>query len=131
MKKTNAGTAVGVIIAMGLAGCEATAPSPDYDALLDGMMKTSFRDQGIAKVDRLQQDASNAECSKAEGRLLPQRLANAIEKAAEIVQRLATAELSARTTAKFPLPPKLTVTAIRGGEGYSITPDRCASIAGS
>lgn len=50
---------------------------------------------------------------------------NAIEKAAEMVQGLATAELPAAMTAGFPVPPKLTVTAIRGGEGYSITPDRC------
>ncbi|HUG20972.1 sulfur oxidation c-type cytochrome SoxX [Piscinibacter sp.] len=81
MRKTTVGTAAGVIVAVGLAGCAATAPSPDYDALLDGMMKTSFRDQGIAKMDRLQQDASNAECSKSEGKPLPEARAKAIEQA--------------------------------------------------
>jgi sulfur-oxidizing protein SoxX len=71
----------GLGVAIVLAGCAAVAQSPDYDALLGQMMKTSFRDQGIAKVDRLQQDPSNAECSKAEGRPLPDTLAKAIEMA--------------------------------------------------
>ncbi len=65
-----------------LAGCAAVAPKPDYDALVAKMMKDSFRDQGIAKVDRLQQDAANAECSKAEGRPLPDDLARALQEAA-------------------------------------------------
>ena len=64
-----------------LAGCAAVAPVPDYDALLATMLKESFRDQGIAKVERLTQDASNAECSKAEGKALPDALAKAIEAA--------------------------------------------------
>jgi len=65
-----------------LAGCAATTPSaPDYDALVAGMMKASFRDQGIAKVDRLQQDASDAECSKAEGKALADDVAKRIEAA--------------------------------------------------
>ncbi|MEY8876558.1 MAG: sulfur oxidation c-type cytochrome SoxX [Leptothrix sp. (in: b-proteobacteria)] len=54
-----------------LAGCASHAPAPpappapDYDALVAQMMQSSFRDQGIAKVDRLQQDLANAVCSKA------------------------------------------------------------------
>lgn len=64
-----------------LAGCAALAPAPDYDALTTAMMKASFRDQGIAKVDRLQQDASNAECSKSEGKALPEARTKAIEAA--------------------------------------------------
>ena len=63
------------------AGCASVAPAPNYDALLGEMMKTSFRDQGIAKVDRLQQDASNAECSASEGKPLPEARAKAIEAA--------------------------------------------------
>jgi sulfur-oxidizing protein SoxX len=62
-----------------LAGCAAMSPAPDYDALLSYMMKASFRDQGIAKLDRLNQDASNAECSKAQGKPLPDARAKAIE----------------------------------------------------
>ena len=64
-----------------LAGCAAVAPAPNYDALLGEMMKASFRDQGIAKVERLQQDESNAECSKAQGKSLPEATTKAIESA--------------------------------------------------
>ncbi len=62
-----------------LAGCAAMAPAPDYDALAAQMMQASFRDQGIAKVDRLQQDASNQACSKSQGADLPAAAAKAIE----------------------------------------------------
>ena len=64
-----------------VAGCATVAPAPDYDAAMAEMMKSSFRDQGIAKVDRLQQDASNAECSAAEGKALPEARSKAIEAA--------------------------------------------------
>ena len=64
-----------------LAGCASVAPAPDYNAAMAAMMKASFRDQGIAKVDRLQQDASNAECSAAEGKALPEARSKAIEAA--------------------------------------------------
>ena len=73
-----------------LAGCASVAPAPNYDALLGEMMKTSFRDQGIAKVDRLQQDASNAECSAAEGKPLAEARIKAIE-----AENLATVKMPA------------------------------------
>ena len=72
---------IGVTVVAALSGCAAVAPAPDYNALLAEMMKSSFRDQGIAKVDRLQQDASNAECSAAEGKPLPEARSKAIEAA--------------------------------------------------
>lgn len=50
---------------------------------------------------------------------------NAVGKAAQLVAALAAAPLPSRSTRDFPLPPKLTVTEIHGGEGYSITPDLC------
>ena len=59
-----------------LAGC---ATTPSVDARWAELLKTSFRDQGIAKVDRLVQDASNAECSTSEGKPLPEARARAIE----------------------------------------------------
>lgn len=62
-----------------LSGCSALAPAPDYDKLAAQMMTGSFSDRGIAKVDRLKQDASNAECSKAAGAPLPDSIAKAIE----------------------------------------------------
>ena len=61
-----------------LAGCAAPAPATDYDALLSDMLKASFREQGIAKLDRLTQDESNAVCSKAQGKELPPAVASAI-----------------------------------------------------
>ena len=64
-----------------LSSCASVAPAPDYDTLMATMMQTSFRDQGIAKIDRLQQDASNAECSAAEGKMLPDARNRAIEAA--------------------------------------------------
>lgn len=60
----------------------AAAPAIDYDALTAQMMSRSFRDQGIAKTDRLQQDAANAACSKAQGGDVPPAQAEAIQKAA-------------------------------------------------
>jgi sulfur-oxidizing protein SoxX len=65
-----------------VAGCAALAPAPDYDALTAQMMAGSFRDEGIAHVDRLPQDAANAACSQAQGAALPAGLADAIQQAA-------------------------------------------------
>ena len=73
--------AIAAVVATVLAGCARVAPAPDYDALLGEMMTSSFRDQGIAKVDRLRQDPSNAECSAALGKELPAARARAIEAA--------------------------------------------------
>ena len=65
-----------------VAGCASRAPEPDIDALVAKMMAGSFRDQGIARADRLQQDESNAACSKAETGSLPDKVAEAIQQAA-------------------------------------------------
>lgn len=46
-----------------VAAC-ATAPTPaEYDSVAAQVMKTSFGDRGIAKLDRLQQDLGQAACS--------------------------------------------------------------------
>ena len=66
---------------LALASC-ATAPAPDYDALTTKMMADSFRDEGIAKVDRLSQDEANAACSKAQGAALSDAQTGAIQQAA-------------------------------------------------
>jgi succinyl-diaminopimelate desuccinylase len=50
---------------------------------------------------------------------------SAIEKAAHLIRALSTAELPDGASTEFPLPGKLTVTAVQGGQGYSITPDLC------
>ncbi|KAA2252724.1 M20 family metallopeptidase [Solihabitans fulvus] len=50
---------------------------------------------------------------------------NAIEKASHLVRELAAVKLPDGARADFPLQGKVTVTAMRGGEGYSVTPDLC------
>jgi len=46
-----------------VAAC-ATAPTPaDYDKRTAEVMKASFREQGIAKLDRIQQDMGQSACS--------------------------------------------------------------------
>lgn len=69
------------LAAAAVAGCAAMAPRPDYDLLAKQMVERSFRTQGIASVERLQQDASNAECSKSEGKALADDSAAAIMEA--------------------------------------------------
>uniref|UniRef100_UPI003F490F30 M20 family metallopeptidase n=1 Tax=Amycolatopsis sp. CA-096443 TaxID=3239919 RepID=UPI003F490F30 len=50
---------------------------------------------------------------------------SAIEKAANLTRVLSAAELSDSASSEFPMAGKLTVTAIEGGQGYSLTPDLC------
>jgi succinyl-diaminopimelate desuccinylase len=50
---------------------------------------------------------------------------SAIEKAANLIQVLSTAAHPDGASTDFPLSGKLTVTAIQGGEGFSVTPDLC------
>ncbi|ACB36033.1 conserved hypothetical protein [Leptothrix cholodnii SP-6] len=64
-----------------LAGCASAPDAAEFDKQASAMMKASFRDNGIAKVDRLQQDLSNAECSKAGAGSPPEAVAKAIEAA--------------------------------------------------
>lgn len=58
---------LGAALAVGglglLAGCASPPTSAELDAQFKAMMAGSFRDEGIAKVDRLQQDANQAACS--------------------------------------------------------------------
>ncbi len=67
MKTSHITTLAGVAVAASVlvAGC-ATAPSPtsaELDALATQTIMSSFRDQGIAKVDRLKQDLGQSACS--------------------------------------------------------------------
>jgi succinyl-diaminopimelate desuccinylase len=50
---------------------------------------------------------------------------NAVEKAALLVTGLSRQPLPSDPDEAFPLPPKLTVATIQGGEGYTIIPDSC------
>ncbi len=51
--------------------------------------------------------------------------ANAIDKAAHLIVALQAAALPEIDDPEFPLPPKISVTAIHGGSGFSVIPDRC------
>jgi sulfur-oxidizing protein SoxX len=63
MKKSLSTAAALAVAALVVAGC-ASLPSPaELDRQAMAMMKASFRDQGIAKVDRLQQDLGQSACS--------------------------------------------------------------------
>lgn len=69
MKATALAASAGaaLTVAIGLAGCAAPGPSSaDLDRQARAVIATSFRDQGIAKVDRLQQDLGQAACSGSE-----------------------------------------------------------------
>ncbi|MGC1175340.1 sulfur oxidation c-type cytochrome SoxX [Polaromonas sp.] len=64
-----------------LAGC-AAGPSPQQVAeATQKVIRSSFRDQGIAKTSWLDQDASNKACSEAQGAALDEKLAKSIEEA--------------------------------------------------
>jgi sulfur-oxidizing protein SoxX len=68
------------------AGCAGTSPSGQEarDAELakqaQAMMKASFNERGIAKLDRLVQDETQAVCSEYAGRTLPRDVAERVEK---------------------------------------------------
>ena len=64
MHRTHLINAAACVLSAGLlAGC-ATSPSPrELDAQATAMIKASFRDQGIARVDRLNQDLGQSACS--------------------------------------------------------------------
>ena len=56
--------AVGAVL-LAVAGCASAPSSTDLDREAAAVMKASFRDQGIAKLDRLNQDLGQAACSSA------------------------------------------------------------------
>ncbi|QNN55899.1 sulfur oxidation c-type cytochrome SoxX [Diaphorobacter ruginosibacter] len=56
----------GLASALVVLGCASVDSSADADKLTQQMVQASFRDQGIAKVDRLKQDENNAACSAAD-----------------------------------------------------------------
>lgn len=76
--KTVALIAVGLLVA----SCTSMAPRADYGALVKKMMHSSFRNEGIAKTDRLIQDEANAACSEAQNASLPDAVAASIQEAA-------------------------------------------------
>ena len=53
------------VAAVSLTGCASLPSSAELDQQAQAAIKASFRDQGIAKVDRLQQDLGQQACSAA------------------------------------------------------------------
>ena len=70
-----------VALAVLLASCAVAPSSQQVDDATQQVLKSSFREQGIAKLDRLNLDASNQACSDAAGAALDDKLATAIEAA--------------------------------------------------
>ena len=68
-------------VALLLASCAAAPTSQQVAEATQQVLKSSFRDQGDAKLDRLRQDASNQACSEAAGTALDEKLAKSIEEA--------------------------------------------------
>ncbi len=73
--------AMGVAFTALLAGCAMAPTSQQVDEATRQVLKNSFREQGIAKMDRLALDASNQACSDAAGAPLDEKLAKSIEAA--------------------------------------------------
>ena len=63
MNRNIATTAAALGAALLVAGCATGPSSAELDRQAMALMKASFRDQGIAKVDRLNQDLGQSACS--------------------------------------------------------------------
>ena len=66
-----------------LGACTSSPSSADYDKMTAEVVKASFQDRGIAKLDRLEQDMANKECAAASvaGKPIEEKVAKAIEDA--------------------------------------------------
>jgi L-cysteine S-thiosulfotransferase len=62
MNRTKTILAITAALAL-VAGCASLPSAPELDRETQAIMKASFRDQGIAKVDRIQQDLGQSACS--------------------------------------------------------------------
>jgi len=80
MKKTYLNLSI-IATAVLVAGCAMTPSAQDIDLATAQAMKSSFREQGNARMDRLTLDASNQACSDSEGAALEDKLGKAIEAA--------------------------------------------------
>ena len=63
MKNSTPLIAASLLAAVVVAGCAALPSSDDLDREALAAIKAAFRDEGIAKVDRIQQDLGQAACS--------------------------------------------------------------------
>jgi sulfur-oxidizing protein SoxX len=70
-----------LVATMLLAACAMTPSAQDVEVATQQVIKSSFREQGDAKLDRLTLDASNQACSDAQDRSVDEKLAKSIEEA--------------------------------------------------
>ena len=63
MKMSKLGIAAAAAAVAVLAACASVPSAQDLDAQTTALMKAAFRDEGIAKVDRINQDLGQAACS--------------------------------------------------------------------
>jgi sulfur-oxidizing protein SoxX len=75
-----ASTAATVVSAI-VIGCATVPSDAEVSAKATAVMKASFREQGQAKLDRLDQDDMQKTCSAYSGKVLPKDVAERIEKA--------------------------------------------------
>jgi L-cysteine S-thiosulfotransferase len=54
------------LLAVAFTGCASLPSSAELDAQTQALMKAAFRDQGIAKADRIDQDLGQAACSSSQ-----------------------------------------------------------------
>ncbi|MCX7693410.1 sulfur oxidation c-type cytochrome SoxX [Tepidimonas taiwanensis] len=71
-------------VALAVAGCTTGHTSAEYDKMTMEVVKASFVERGIAKLDRLEQDEARLACwqSEVSGKPLDEKTAKAIEEAA-------------------------------------------------
>ena len=82
-KSTIATLLAAPVLVLSLSACVSSLPSAEYDRITAEVVKASFQDKGIAKVDRLVQDDANRECAAADvaGKPIDEKVAKAIEEA--------------------------------------------------
>ena len=83
MKRTTANSLVGAVLTGPaiLFGCATTPNDAEVSAKATAVLKASFKEQGQAKLDRLDQDDMQKTCSEYSGKALPKDVAERIEKA--------------------------------------------------
>ena len=81
MKKTNLALIAATVVV--LSACSASPSGADYDEMTAAVVKSSFKEKGIATLDRLQMDEANRLCSEAEvaGKPLDDKTTKAVEAA--------------------------------------------------
>jgi sulfur-oxidizing protein SoxX len=79
MKRNHLALGIAATVAAACAGMAAT--EKDYSQETLAMMKSSFKDRGQAKLDRLDQDDMQRLCSQYQGKPLPKDVSDRLEKA--------------------------------------------------